>query len=108
MDDCLIHALTGCPHATDCIAYGVCLDGAKHLGEWFKMTATCEEQGHLWGPLGKCVMCGHPAPPPGVSLVSGIVRDPDDERTLLICCSRRPTDDEMRAIHESARAVASN
>lgn len=64
---------------------------------------SCATQGHLWGPLGACVMCGHPAPPPGVNLVSGVGRDVECEQALVIYCSRRPTDDEMRAIHDAAR-----
>lgn len=64
---------------------------------------TCATEGHLWGPLGRCVMCGHPSSPPGIRLVSGIGRDGDCDQALVIYCSRRPTDDEMRAIHEAAR-----
>lgn len=66
---------------------------------------TCATQGHLWGPLGNCVMCGHPSPSPGVALVSGIGRDSECDQALVIYCSRRPTDDEMRDIHDTARAV---
>lgn len=65
--------------------------------------ATCATHGHLWGPFGKCVMCGHPAPPLDVRLVSGIGRDAECEQALVIYCSRRPTDDEMRAIQDAAR-----
>ena len=35
-----------------------------------------------------------------------ISRLPEDERSLLLCCNRRPTDIEMRRIHEGAPAVA--
>jgi hypothetical protein len=33
----------------------------------------------------------------------GVFRDPDSDRTLFIAFNRRPTDDEMRAIHEILR-----
>lgn len=36
-------------------------------------------------------------------LVSGAGRDAENERVVIIYCSRRPTDDEMRAIHDAAR-----
>lgn len=64
---------------------------------------TCATEGHLWGPLGRCVMCGHPAPPPGIPLVSGIGRDAECKNALVIYCSREPTDDEVRAIHDAVR-----
>lgn len=28
-----------------------------------KAGITCATEGHLWSPTGKCVFCGHPAPP---------------------------------------------
>ena len=36
---------------------------------------------------------------------SGIGRTADDSRTLLLAFNRTPTDDEMRLIHDTARAV---
>lgn len=67
------------------------------------MAATCITNGHLWGPQGKCIMCEITRPPADVPLVSGIGRDAEYAKSLVIYCSRRPTDDEMRAIHDAAR-----
>lgn len=64
---------------------------------------TCATEGHLFGAFGKCVMCGHFAPSPDVRLVSGVGRDSGAENVLVVYCSRRPTDDEMRVIHDAIR-----
>lgn len=37
--------------------------------------------------------------------VSGVGRDADDERTLFMSLNRKPTDDEVRAIHDFLRRV---
>lgn len=81
-----------------------CQEGRRVMHDTLT-TISCATEGHLWGALGKCVMCGHPAPPPGVALVSGIGRDAECAQALVIFCSRVPTDDEMRAIHDAAREV---
>jgi hypothetical protein len=67
---------------------------------------TCATEGHLYGPLGKCVMCGQPAPPPGIPLVSGVGRDAECKTALVLYCTREPTDDEMRAIHDAVRGIS--
>lgn len=66
------------------------------------MTITCATQGHLWNRERKCIMCGAEAPVVA-KLVMGVGRDEDMPNALVIYCSRRPTDNEMHAIHEAAR-----
>lgn len=36
--------------------------------------------------------------------VNGIMRDAEDPRALVLYLSREPSDDELRAIHDAARA----
>jgi hypothetical protein len=38
-------------------------------------------------------------------LVSGIGRDAEDDCCLVVYCKRRPTDDEMRAMHDALRGA---
>lgn len=42
-------------------------------------------------------------PPPSPALISGIGRDADCKNALVLFCSRRPTDDEMREILKAAK-----
>lgn len=42
---------------------------------------------------------------PALPLLAGIGRDAENDRVLVTYCTRRPTDDEMRAIHDAARAA---
>jgi len=37
--------------------------------------------------------------------VNGVGRDADNERTLIVYFDRRPTDDELRAVHEHLRTL---
>jgi hypothetical protein len=74
-----------------------------------QLRVRAEGTDYLW----MCEMCGPSgvctdpefALPPVQKLVLGCRRDMGDEQALVIMCYRRPTDDELRAIHDAARAA---